>query len=134
MNKTMILCSTCKDVPGDMLAGKCLIKGGGVTRYVRCNDCNNKSCRSYYKRHSEQARKTIYRSIKKHSHKQHARVELNKAVSRGDVLKPDECPKCSTSEYRLEAHHTDYSKPLEIDWLCSRCHGAADREHRKLVL
>ena len=28
---------------------------------------------------------------------------------------------------RSEAHHRDYSKPLEVEWLCRPCH---DDEHR----
>ncbi|MHC4647806.1 MAG: hypothetical protein ACYTBJ_20275 [Planctomycetota bacterium] len=34
------------------------------------------------------------------------------------------CEKCGAEP--TEAHHEDYSKPLEVIWLCPRCH---KREH-----
>lgn len=36
------------------------------------------------------------------------------------------CQRCG--EKRSEAHHPDYSKPLEVVWLCHPCHM---KEHRK---
>ena len=32
------------------------------------------------------------------------------------------CEECGSVE-RVQAHHSDYSKPLEIQWLCAYCHG-----------
>jgi ribosomal protein S27AE len=43
------------------------------------------------------------------------------AFKRGDILKPNSCSNCNRV-IRLEAHHDDYAKPLEIRWLCKKCH------------
>ena len=42
--------------------------------------------------------------------------------------KPDSCQKCGKKNCRLERHHEDYSKPLEIIWLCCDCHGKTRRK------
>ena len=55
-----------------------------------------------------------------------ARQALNNAVKRGDVLRPSACETCATPG-RVTGHHDDYSKPLQVRWLCTACHG---REHR----
>lgn len=36
------------------------------------------------------------------------------------------CERCG--KQKSEAHHPDYSKPLEVIWLCRQCHA---KEHRK---
>ena len=53
--------------------------------------------------------------------KQKARQKLNYAVKSGKVHKPLYCSSCDRDKH-LEAHHTDYSKPLEVTWLCRTCH------------
>lgn len=53
-----------------------------------------------------------------------ARKAVGSAVRRGELTRPTVCPVCNSSENRIEAHHEDYSKPLEVSWLCSRCHTA----------
>ncbi len=54
-------------------------------------------------------------------YKERARRNLYKAVTRGKILRPNECSKC-LKQCKPEAHHTDYSKPLEVTWLCNICH------------
>lgn len=55
-----------------------------------------------------------------------ARSAVANALRAGRIFR-NPCEKCGAEE-RVEAHHEDYSKPLDVRWLCSRCHGA---EHRK---
>ena len=45
-----------------------------------------------------------------------ARLALNKAVYAGEVARGS-CAHCGTTS-RIEAHHPDYSKPLDVVWLC----------------
>ncbi len=53
-----------------------------------------------------------------------ARSKLRNAVWAGKIVKPTECEGCQ-SEGPLHGHHTDYSRPLDVQWLCSACHGRA---------
>lgn len=50
-----------------------------------------------------------------------ARYLLTVAVKEGIVIKPSECSKCGET-YGIEGHHTDYNKPLDVVWLCHKCH------------
>ena len=39
----------------------------------------------------------------------------------GIMSTPEGCDECG-SDFKIEAHHEDYSKPLEVEWLCKKCH------------
>lgn len=62
--------------------------------------------------------------------KYRARMLLNIAVRDGKIHKPNHCRVCGATG-KLYAHHSDYSKPLDVEWLCAECHG---KRHRKAVL
>lgn len=59
-----------------------------------------------------------------------AQRQLRYAVLTGRVIKPSECQRCSAVPSRIEAHHHDYTKPLDVEWLCKPCHAKADQERR----
>lgn len=54
--------------------------------------------------------------------KRDAQTAVGHAVRDGRLLKPSACSKCGRSGVRLEGHHDDYSRPLDVVWLCCRCH------------
>lgn len=55
-----------------------------------------------------------------------ARRILGRAVKAGKVTKPAHCELCSCTD--VVGHHIDYSRPLDVRWLCILHHGL---EHRK---
>jgi hypothetical protein len=67
----------------------------------------------------------------KTSLKKLAGLKVQYARRVGKIGPPNFCPKCGTPVNRIkrfEAHHHDYSKPLEVIYLCSRCHHAEHPE------
>lgn len=54
--------------------------------------------------------------------KVHAAVET--ALSQGRLKRPEVCESCNTIDKNsvLHGHHDDYSKPLDVRWLCRSCH------------
>ena len=57
-------------------------------------------------------------------HKTKAVVAVGHAVRDGRLTKPRFCERCGTQpEARLlQGHHHDYSKLLDVEWLCVTCH------------
>jgi len=43
------------------------------------------------------------------------------AEAEGALVRPNECEECGRDVY-LVKHHKDYSKPLEVAWMCIPCH------------
>lgn len=58
--------------------------------------------------------------------KQRARMDFYCARKKGLITRKP-CEVCGSSK-KINAHHEDYSKPLEVIWLCSRHHGERHRE------
>jgi hypothetical protein len=65
---------------------------------------------------------------RRHTPKVLAREAVRAAVKSGRLGKPAQCEGCA-SVVSLHGHHRDYSRPLDVEWLCVPCHAAA---HRKL--
>jgi hypothetical protein len=65
-----------------------------------------------------QAARAAYRLV--HSH-----------LRKGCLVRPDTCEECGGSRRRIAAAHSDYSQPLAIRWLCTKCHNAWDRAEPK---
>lgn len=61
------------------------------------------------------------------THEAHAAHQaVHRALKRGELERPSACSLCGLSDSRIEAAHRDYARPLDIEWLCARCHRARD--------
>lgn len=55
-----------------------------------------------------------------------AHKKLSYAVRSGKIDKPKNCSRCC-AEGKLDGHHEDYSKPLDVVWVCRLCHSEIHR-------
>lgn len=97
-----------------------------------------KNQRAYYHRNKEKILDKIresrkengYKNTKAYRKRNREKIECHNfvrlAVKFGILNKPNYCEKCK-SESIPQAHHHDYAKPLDVIWLCRKCHG---EEHR----
>lgn len=65
---------------------------------------------------------TSYRG--KYPLKYSAHCLVNNALRDGKLTKPSICEECKKlyEPKQIHGHHCDYSKPLEVMWLCETCH------------
>jgi hypothetical protein len=143
-----ILCSKC----GDRKPHCEFYKGAG-----RCKECVRRMVRSYRATNIDRVREYDRQRAKTPVRRAHARRVLREwrrrnpdkakryraenpekyaahtavgnAIRDGLLLKPLTCQTCNRGG-RIEAHHDDYSRPLDVRWLCPVCHDKADIERR----
>ena len=147
-DETMKKCSCCKT----MLPIEKFYRNGSMTdgRSFWCKPCTLDSQKDYYANRggkaisarwrnstsglksrrrynsSENGKIVMCRALKKHNNaypeRTGSRRALNNAVRDGRIERPSECSECSDNRIPIEAHHEDYFKPLEVEWLCRPCH------------
>lgn len=64
----------------------------------------------------------------RNKHKNHARYLTRKAIKNGDLVRPEMCERGHDGP--VFAHHEDYDRPLDIMWLCRKCHTRIHRKYR----
>lgn len=104
----------------------------------RCRKCHGAQKKRWRERNPEKAAEghrrgadaRKRRSRERHPEKAKARSQVAEAVRTGRIVKPEACEECGekTEKAKLHGHHRDYSKPLEVDWVCRPCHEAIHRE------
>ena len=60
-----------------------------------------------------------------------ARVITGNAIRDGKLFPQASCSACNSTE-KIEGHHDDYTKPLDVRWLCERCHKQWHRENKPI--
>jgi len=117
-----------------------------------CSDCRNAARREYYVEHREEMRakarsqedtdeyramrrrwratKSGKEAVRRGNQSRHARpgwkaehnahTKVSRAIAKGLLTRPGHCEVCDG--VKTEAHHQDYSKPLDVMWLCVKHH------------
>ena len=74
-------------------------------------------------RNPERAKKRTRHYYHANPEKMRAKHRIKYLLKLGHLTKPQFC-ECCGREARLDGHHEDYTKPLEVLWLCRKCHRA----------
>ena len=102
----------------------------------KCKTCarrdvaeNYRARRSYYQEYERQrfqreerkaqAKASRRRRRQRHPEKERARLKTRRAIARG-ILQRQPCEVCGDTQ--VQAHHVDYSQPLQVQWLCFKHH------------
>ena len=89
--------------------------------------CNIEKVRAYDRKRGKRPERiladTDYHRRTYSTERNTAYVRVWNHVRKDKLAKPDKCSQCGRGG-RVEAHHEDYSKPLDIIWLCPPCHQA----------
>ena len=92
---------------------------------------NKESVAKQKKEHYEKNKDKIIKRIRKYESENKEKVMAQKKIKyykkRKYIIPPNECQLCERKG-KTEAHHPDYSKPLDIIWVCKYCH---NRIHHK---
>ncbi len=90
-----------------------------LERISECSKKRSKTLRG--KPISDYQRLLIVNWYKNNKEKHCASSKLCYHVKVGNVIRPKKCSVCKRKT-RLSGHHKDYSKPLDVCWLCQSCH------------
>jgi len=87
----------------------------GDGRLNKCKECTRRDVQENYAKNIE-----YYRSYDRE--RGYREYDPHKAAARRAtrVLEKQPCEVCGAT--KVEAHHDDYTKPLEVRWLCKRHH------------
>ena len=77
---------------------------------------------------------SVFHKARKNYRKNHhdkclAHSKLQYALDTGKVIRPNKCSMCGI-ECIPQGHHNDYTKPLDVIWLCAKCHSRIHVELR----
>jgi len=104
----------------------------------KCKECNKRDVRknrkakvNYYRAYdARRGNRQGYNYIEARRAQNPNMTKAHRMVQyhiRKGSLVPEDCEACGESN-NIHAHHDDYSRPLNVRWLCAACH----HEHHKI--
>ena len=129
---TPTTCVFCREREGMHIHSKYVSQKRRLTRLrLACRKCAAAMANRWRTRNPKRMAEIVRRSVLKHHARQMARMAVANAVRKGILFRPFFCPRCEGSA-EVHAHHEDYSRPLEVKWMCRSCHSKADRIRRRV--
>ena len=119
--KNKVLCRHCKIFTGTMCDCKHKRPDGTFRRYFSCRACQTKRLKQYRDRNKQKIRSIVKKYETNNKTKVLCWAKIKQAVKNKTIKKPVCCEVCGQGK-KLDAHHKDYTKPLEVMWLCRTCH------------
>ncbi len=97
-----------------------------------CRTCRTAASRAWKLAHPERAkewsdrtrakwREQMARHRAKHPERAAARNIVNTLIQAHILRRPARCERCG-QQCKVHAHHSDYARPLWIEWVCVPCH------------
>ena len=108
---------------------KCKIKHDSIRKQAKL-DANRITHSTHKYRYPKSSRKSIEKWTAKNKIKKDAHLKLRYNVKMGRIKKSSICFICGDNTL-LHGHHQDYSRPLDVVWLCAKCHQYI---HRLLIV
>ncbi len=87
--------------------------------------------RDWKKRHPERHAELARAYRLRNKEKIRAQNKLNYAVRMGRIIRQS-CEGCDSTD-KVNAHHHDYSKPYDVEWLCQDCHKSHHHSGKNLT-
>jgi len=124
----MKLCSRCKEMKSeDEFYSKWDAPDG---LYPYCKECAKAAAKKWSRDNPEKRkiirdrnRKSTPWQFDKYKSENQGKIKcrdtVNQLIDKGELIRKD-CEICGKK--RADAHHSDYSKPLQIKWLCHEHH------------
>lgn len=100
--------------------------------YKNYSERIKENVKRYKETYPERVLETRLKTAKKNPTKINARRCVEAALISGALVKPHICSGCGCpdTKRRVEAHHAYYSDPLNVIWLCPKCHWRMDERRR----
>jgi len=101
------------------------VRAADRARYYRNPEPRRERMKEWVEKNRERSTQLKEEWAARNPEKRHAEITLNNAVRDGKVQRQP----CEVCGNKAQAHHDDYSKPLDVRWFCHKHHAELHRRY-----